>query len=87
MKLTENELLELKYHYVDRVVDNMSMKDLVQYVFDDMLRYVESQPDAEFLDEAQNYWEDHFGEVIDEIQDYMKCDFKKPLREPFEETN
>ena len=23
MKLTENELFELKYHYVDRVVDNM----------------------------------------------------------------
>jgi hypothetical protein len=37
MKLTNNELNELKYHYVDRVVDNMSTKDLVQYVFDDML--------------------------------------------------
>ena len=36
MKLTDNELNELKYHYVDRVVDNMSAKDLVQYVFDDM---------------------------------------------------
>ena len=44
-------------------------------------------PDAEFLDECQNYWDDSFGEVIDEIQDYMKCDFKNPLREPFEETN
>ena len=37
MKLTDNELNELKYHYVDRMVDNMSTKDLVQYVFDDML--------------------------------------------------
>ena len=27
------------------------------------------------------------GEVVDEIQDYMKTPFKKPLREPFEETN
>ena len=87
MKLTENELFELRYHYVDRYVDNMSTKDLVQYVFDDMLRYVESQPDAEFLDEAENYWEDSFGEVVDEIQDYIKTPFKKPLREPFEETN
>ena len=43
IKLTENELNELKYHYVDRIVDNMSTKDLVQYVFDDMLRYVETQ--------------------------------------------
>ena len=87
MKLTENELNELKYHYVDRVVDNMSTKDLVQYVFDDMLNYVHNQPDAEFLDEAENYWEDSFGEVVDEIQDYMKTPFKKPLRESFEETN
>ena len=55
MKLTENELFELKYHYVDRVVDNMSTKDLVQYVFDDMLRYVEALPEVDFLDEAQEY--------------------------------
>ena len=43
--------------------------------------------DVEFINDAQNYWEDHFGEVVDEIQDYIKCDFKKPLRESFEETN
>ena len=30
-KLTKNELEELKYHYVDRLVDNMSTKDLVNY--------------------------------------------------------
>ena len=40
--MTQNELNELRYHYVDRMVDNMSTKDLVSYVFDDMLRYVES---------------------------------------------
>ena len=81
MKLTENELLELKYHYVDRVVDNMSMKDLVQYVFDDMLRYVESQPDAEFLDEAQNYWEEHFDDVVKDIKEYANSDIKKSLED------
>ena len=36
MLLTDKELQELKYHYVDRIVENMSTKDLVQYVFDDM---------------------------------------------------
>ena len=40
MKLTDNELKELKYHYVDRIVENMSTKDLVQYVFDDMTQYM-----------------------------------------------
>jgi len=78
-KLTKNELEELKYHYVDRVVDNMSTKDLVQYVFDDMLRYVESQPDLEFLDEAEQYWEEHFDDVVRDIKEYANSKFKKPL--------
>ena len=78
---------ELKSFLVERYVDNMSEKDMVQYIMDDLDRYYEKMSDVEFLDEAQNYWEDHFGEVIDEIQDYMKSDFKNPLREPFEETN
>ena len=81
MKLTENELLELKYHYVDRIVDNMSMKDLVQYVFDDMLRYVENQSDVEFLDEAQNYWEEHFDDVVKDIKEYANSDIKKSLED------
>ena len=79
MKLTDNELNELKYHYVDRLVDNMSMKDLVQYVFDDMLRYVESQPDAEFLDEAEQYWEEHFDDVVKDIKEYASSDIKKSI--------
>jgi len=84
INLTQEELQELKYHYVDRVVDNMSTKDLVQYVFDDMLRYVEGQPNAEFLDEAEQYWEDHFDDVVKDIKDYANCKFKKTVedREP-----
>jgi|TARA_B100001939_G_scaffold34858_2_gene27127 hypothetical protein len=68
---------ELKSFLVERYVDNMSTKDLVAYVMDDLDRYYEKMSDAEFLDEAENYWEDSFGEVVDEIQDYMKSDFKK----------
>ena len=79
--MTQNELNELRYHYVDRIVENMATKDLVQYVFDDMLRYVESQPDAEFIDEAQNYWEDHYDDVVKDIKNYANCNFQKPLDE------
>ena len=68
---------ELKSFLVERYVDNMSTKDLGAYVMDDLDRYYEKISDAEFLDEAENYWEDSFGEVVDEIQDYMKSDFKK----------
>ena len=81
MKLTDRELQELKYHYVDRVVENMSTKDLVQYVFDDMLRYVESQPDVEFIDEAREYWEDHFDDVVKDIKEYANSNFKKPIED------
>ena len=79
MKLTENELFELKYHYVDRYVDNMSTKDLVQYVFDDMLRYVETLPEVDFLDEAQEYWEEHFDDVVKDIKEYASSDIKKSI--------
>ena len=79
MKLTENELFELKYHYVDRVVDNMSAKDLVQYVFDDMLRYVEALPEVDFLDKASEYWEDHFDDVVKDIKEYASSDIKKSI--------
>ena len=72
---------ELKSFLVERYVDNMSTKDLVQYVMDDLDDLYKNMPDAEFLDEAQNYWDDSFGEVVDEIQDYMKSDFKKDRRD------
>ena len=78
---------ELKGFYVERVVDNMDTKDLVNYVMDDLDRYYENMSDAEFVDEAQNYWDDHYDDVVEEIKEYTDCDFKKPLREPFEETN
>ena len=75
--MTQNELNELRYHYVD----NMSTKDLVQYVFDDLLNYVHNQPDAEFVDEAREYWEEHFDDVVTDIKEYANSDFKKPIEE------
>ena len=81
MKLTDKELNELKYHYVDRVVDNMSAKDLVQYVFDDMLRYVDTIPEVEFLEDCQDYWEEHFDDVVKDIKEYANSKFKKPIEE------
>ena len=85
--MTHNQLQELRSFLVERMVDNMSTEDLVNYVMDDLDKYYDDLPDAEFIDEAQNYWEDHYDEVVEEIKEYTDCDFKKPLREPFEETN
>ena len=70
-------LLELKSFLTERMVDNMSTKDLVEYVSADLFNYFDKLGEHEFLEEAENYWGDMFGEVIDEVQDYMKCDFKR----------
>ena len=50
--LTEEQLQELKDLYVERMVDNMSTKELVAYVTDDMTDYVNSQSAVDFFDEA-----------------------------------
>ena len=85
--MTHDQICELKAFLVERYVDNMSTKDLVAYVTDDLDRYYEDMNDAEFIDEAKNYWDDGYNDVVEEIKEYTDCDFKKPLRESFEETN
>ena len=79
-EFTPNLIKELKSFLVERYVDNMSTKDLVAYVMDDLDRYYDKMEDKEFLDQASDYWEDHFSDVVDEVEDYMKCDFKKDRR-------
>jgi len=79
INLNENQLNALREFYVERFVDNMETKDLVQYVTDDMFQYMESLPDNEVIEECLNYWDDMFEEVIDDIKDFEQCDFKKTL--------
>ena len=79
VNLNENQLNALREFYVERYVDNMETKDLVQYVTDDMFQYMESLPDNEVVEECLNYWDDMFEEVIDDIKDFEQCDFKKTL--------
>ena len=85
--MTHNQLQELRSFLVERIVDNMSTKDLVEYVTDDLDQYYHAMGDTEFIDKAKNYWDDGYNEVVEEIKEYTDCDFKKPLRESFEETN
>ena len=65
VNLNENQLNALREFYVERFVDNMETKDLVQYVTDDMFQYMESLPDNEVIDECLNYWDDSFDDVIE----------------------
>ena len=74
---------ELKSFLVERVVDNMSTEDLVQYVTDDLDDMYKNMPDEEFLNDAKNYWDDGFDDVVEEIKEYADCDFKKDRREDY----
>ena len=81
--MTHNQLQELRSFLVERQVDNMETKDLVAYVTDDLDRYYENMPDAEFVEEAKEYWEDHYDEVVEEIKEYTDCEFKKDRRDDY----
>ena len=81
VNLNENQLNALREFYVERFVDNMETKDLVQYVTDDMFQYMESLPDNEVIEECLNYWDDSFEDVVEEIMEFEQCDFKKTLND------
>ena len=79
VNLNENQLNSLREFFVERFVDNMETQDLVQYVTDDMQRYMEALPDNEVIDECLNYWDDMFDEIIEDVKEFEQCDFKKTL--------
>ena len=81
--MTHNQLQELRSFLVERMVDNMDTKDLVEYVTNDLDQYFENMPDVEFIDEAKNYWDDSYDEVVEDIKEYTDCDFKKDRREDY----
>ena len=73
--MTHNQIVELKAFLVERYVDNMSTKDLVSYVMDDLDRYYEDMSDyvnklspVEFFEEGYNYWEDDFDEIVEDFK-------------------
>ena len=70
--LTNQQLSELRDLFVDRYVDNMSTKDLVEYVYNDMSHYVEGQSDEAFINDCKDYWEDDYDTILEEVNEI--CD-------------
>ena len=66
--LTPEQLQELKDLYVESLVDNMSVKDLVAYVTDDMTQFVDKQSPLDFFEEAYSYFDDYFDEIVEEVK-------------------
>ena len=67
IRLNDEQFNVLKEIYVDRLVDNMSSKDLVRYVFDDMTKWVDSLTYNEAMIEFKEYWDEYFTDTIDEV--------------------
>ena len=67
--LSNDQMAALKELLVERIVDNMSTEDLVEYVSMDLDKYYDDMLDQDFLAEAEDYWQDYFPDVIQEIQE------------------
>ena len=66
-KLTNEPFDTLKELYVERLVDNMSTKDLVNYVMTDISEWVDGLGYTEAMIEFENYWEEYFTDTINEV--------------------
>ena len=67
LNLNDKEFATLKEYYVDRIVDNMSMKDLVYYVTEDMQKWVDSLTFIEAITEIEEYFDEYFTETMSEV--------------------
>lgn len=67
--LNREQLNDLKELLTERMVDNMSTKDLAEYVADDLFNYFDKLGEHEFIEEAKNYWDDMFPDVVQELID------------------
>ena len=65
--LTDKQFAALKEYYVDRIVDNMSTKDLVRYVIDDMQKWIDTLTFNEALCEIEEYFDEYFTDTIQEV--------------------
>ena len=58
--LNNEEFEQLKEAYVDTIVDSMSMKDLVQYVANDMADFVDKLTQTELINEIKYTLDEDF---------------------------
>jgi len=69
LQLDNEQFERLKSYYIDRYIDNMSMKDLKEYVANDMDLHLEKLSDIEVISDISFYFEDHFDEIVSEVRE------------------
>ena len=67
--LNREQFERLKSYYIDRYIDNMSMKDLIEYVANDMDLHLEKLTDIEVISDISFYFEDHFNDIVSEVRE------------------
>ena len=68
LNLNDEQFERLKSYYIDRYIDNMSMKDLMEYVANDMDLHLEKLSDIEVIDDISFYFEEQFDEIVSEVK-------------------
>ena len=66
-KLTSLQRDELISQYCELVVDNMDMDSLVQYAQEQLANYFDKLSDSELKEDVDNYDEDLFDELVDNV--------------------
>ena len=66
-ELTDQQFKDLKELYVDRIVDNMSMNDLIIYATEDMQKWIDSLTFNDAMVEIEEYFDEYFTDTIEEV--------------------
>ena len=66
-KLNDAQRDELISQYSELVVDNMDMDSLVQYAQEQLVNYFDKLSDSELKEDVDNYDEDLFDELVDNV--------------------
>ena len=67
VQLNNDQLSELKRDFAELVVDNMDTKTMMQYITDDLRCHFESVSLNELKDEVDNFDEELFDELVDNV--------------------
>ena len=68
-RLNDEQFVTLKEIYVERLVDNMSTKDLVIYATDKITERVNTLTYEDAMVEFKEYWGEYMMESIDEVKE------------------
>ena len=71
-KLNREQLTNLKELLAERIVDNMSTKELVEYLMYDMFKYFDKQDEIDFYEDCRNYWidDEQFEEIVEDVKSW-----------------